>query len=310
VSVATGQRILTQEELHQLLSGRAESPSVDRDERLAPRLPRSVAPKRSSGDAALRLAIAQGADSWGRRMASSYQRRIECSLIGWQEMDPSDLAPAILDVDEIVRFEVAAEPGFVLMSRPLFTALLGLEFGAGSTARPSPLPRRRFSGIERRLLKRLVRDLLALLEGACREGWPHAFRITGTCGRERLLEEATGRMLVASFDVSALDVIGRLRVGLPVAAFQAQAAEADARPPGGPDRLQEGMADVPLTLRAELGTLELTLAQIARLRVGDELSVRPSAQDGLLIRIAGKAKFRAVAGQVGNRLAAQAVERL
>jgi len=305
--------ILTREELDDLLAGPARERHGREDERLAKRLPRSrrAPPASSKADGELRLAVASCAQNWGRRMASSYQRRIECSLIGWEEIELADFAPAILDLDEAVCFSVSSETGFVLMARPLFTALLSLEFGAGGAAKAAVVPRRPYTGIERRLAGRLVRDLLGLLSESWRPRFGFEIQVAEVCGRERLLERASSRITLASFDVSALDVVGRIRIGLPSGPFREPVGPApEAAAERGVGKLERGMVEVPLTLRAELGALDMTLAQLARLRVGDELEFQPSTTDGLLIRVEGKPKFRAIAGRLGNRLAAQAVERL
>jgi len=305
--------ILTREELDDLLAGPGRERRDRDDERLAKRLPRSrrVVAASSKTDGELRLAVANCARNWGRRMASSYQRRIECSLIGWEEIETADFAPAIMDLDEAVCFSVASETGFVLMARPLFTGLLSLEFGAGGAAKAAVIPRRSYTGIERRLAVRLVRDLLGLLTESWRPHFGFQIQVAEICERERLLERASARITLASFDVSALDIVGRIRIGIPMGPFREPAGAApEVSAPSGAGKLARGMVEVPLTLRAELGALELTLAQLAGLRVGDELSFEPSTADGLLIRVEGKPKFRAIAGRVGNHLAAQAVERL
>jgi len=313
MSEARKTEILTREELDDLLSGQGAERRDRPDDRLAERLPRSrrTAPTPVRGNGELRRAVAECAAQWGRRMASSYQRRIECSLIGWDEVDVVDLLPVVLETDEIVCFSVGSETGFALMARPLFTALLSLEFGAGGAAKPTVAGPRAFTGIERRLLTRLVRDFLAVLEISWRPRFDLPARIADTCNRDRLVERVSSPVALATLDVTALDTVGRLRVGIPAASFRDTAgATPQEVARDGARKLEGGIVDVPVTLRAELGTVDLTLTQIANLRVGDVLSLQPSASDGLLIRVEGQPKFRAIAGRVGSRLAAQAVERL
>lgn len=307
-----GNEILTREELDDLLASPLQDARAREEDRLSQRLPRSrrPAPAAPRRDADLRRAVAESAGLWGRRMASSYQRRIECSLIGWEESETTELLPALLEMDEVTCFSVASETGFVLMARPLFFALLSLEFGAGGVTRPAIASNRPYTGIERRLLVRLVRQLLAFLE----EGWRRSLELRaevgGTVGRDQLLERVAPRLLLASLDVTALEVVGRVRVGLPAGPFRGLSAAPLALPAGQGTGLERSVAQLPVILRAELGSTELTLAQLASLRVGDTLPFQPSAPDGLLLRVEGQPKFRAIAGRVGSRLASQVVERL
>jgi flagellar motor switch protein FliM len=308
----TNNAILTPDELKDLLESHTPRAGDGEDERLARRLRRTSRADGSDADEdqhKLRRAVEDSAIQWGQRMASSYQRRIECSLIRWDECQTADIIPTLLDTDEVVCFSLHPETGFVLLARRLFTALLGLEFGAGGNTKVSDVSRRPYSGIEKRLLARLVRDLLTGLESNWSSWFPLQPEIIGLTNKQGVIESVSGKIMLATLDVTALGVVGRARIAIPVNAFRDGASAPDPVANQDADRLRRGISEVPVTLRAEVGRTEMTLRELTNLRVDDEIPLRPSASEGLLIYLEGRPKFRAVPGRVGSRLAAQAIQR-
>jgi flagellar motor switch protein FliM len=70
------------------------------------------------------------------------------------------------------------------------------------------------------------------------------------------------------------------------------------------------LLDVPIRLRAQVGTVELTLAEVGRLEVGQSIALDVPTDGSLTVRIGEREKFRGIAGTRGSRRAVQLQERI
>jgi flagellar motor switch protein FliM len=241
-----------------------------------------------------------------------YQFRIEYRIVGWQEMPLGEAADRLVDSDRIVLFEVEphADLGFVWLSRPLLFALLGLIFGARPGRPRCAIPERPYTRIEERVYQRLAQETLDRL-GDCFEGLTDMrSRVLSFDAPARLRADAHDRVVVGTLDVQGLGDICRMRFGLPRAPFEALRAPIRAVQPGRRAALAHAVTEMPMKLRVELGSAEMSLSELAALREGSVIPVDAAVDGSLLVRIGGRPKFRAIRGTVGQKLAVQLTGRL
>ena len=71
------------------------------------------------------------------------------------------------------------------------------------------------------------------------------------------------------------------------------------------ERIRTSMKQVPLTVRAVLGSAELTIAELTNLRAGDVVQLDTLAKQDLTVWVKDREYFCARAGTSGKRLALQ-----
>ena len=314
--------LLTREELDAILAEMADGQAAPAGaSRLAAPFRRDRTQERAERpDPApeLRRAVASFAESWGSQLANRYQRRVRCALIGWEEVDTFVFAQSLLASDRPTLFgtDPGAPAGFALVSRPLGFALLSLSFG-GRRGSTTTIPERPYTRIELRFLGHLAGQLVGELQrmaeaqrGAFSAPTLPALQLRETVTPEDLVERAASKVVLASLDVTGQDLEGRVRLAFPRSWVQAPASrETGARPARDPG-LEAAVVDLPVRVCAEVGHAELGLRRLGSLAPGDVVELRRSVSDGLLVRVGGRPKFRAVRGNVGGRLAVQVVDRI
>lgn len=72
-----------------------------------------------------------------------------------------------------------------------------------------------------------------------------------------------------------------------------------------PRKLETLVRDLPVEAAVELGTVELSLAQLAALAPGDLLILNQRVCEPLTVRVDNRAKFRGWPGRVGPRQSLQ-----
>lgn len=249
----------------------------------------------------------------GRTLSSTYQTKVILSIIGWEESTTHEFADMLLPTDRLVAFEMGpgGPQGFLLVARPLLFTWLELAFGAKALAPRLSPPRRPYTRIEERFLRRVGGELLGVLERALKDLCPGPYRLVSLDDAERLRDRSATTCLVASLDLTGLGDVCRLRFALPIAPFAAHdAPHAVAASGAERSRVAGTVLDMNVTLRAEVGTAELTLSRLAGLRVGELIAIDRTDAADLVLRVEGPAKFRAVRGAVGRRLAVQVTDRM
>jgi flagellar motor switch protein FliM len=249
---------------------------------------------------------------YSRQMSNLYQSRIVFRLMGWREQTHGEMADALLDSDRIATFvsEPSGEMGFLWFSRPMFFSLLCLNFGARPSNSLSEIPSRDYTGIEERVYRRSSQEILTQLEDAWRDLVPTDSTIQSIEGPGWLQEDPGSNVLLATMDVSGLGDICRLRIGLPESTFSDLSAAGQLAQPEKRAALAYEVSEMPLELRVELGVSEMSLSQLSELHNGMMIPVDAAKDGSLLVRVAGKGKFRGIRGKVGRRLAVQLTERL
>jgi flagellar motor switch protein FliM len=199
--------------------------------------------------------------------------------------------------------------GMLILQGPLAAALLEVAFG-GSAARSRPVAGREFSPIELRALERLGGRVLADLQLA----WRPLATLEPTLVRSEtnplFAPVAAVQDLVVLLDLR-VDVAGLenavLSVCIPNAALDPLRERLQATPGGereAPetswgDRLRSVLAATELELTADLGTAQLTIGDLLKLRSGDVLSLATGRDGPVVVRIAGAARFTGAPGVAG-----------
>jgi flagellar motor switch protein FliM len=313
---ASQSEILSREELDALLSALAEGRSEqERRDKAAGGLPfgaRVASRPRPVRLPGLQRAVERFAEEEGRILSSAHQKKIEFRVIGWDEVSLEEFGDTLLGNDRVVVFELGPPPsiGFMVVGRPLFYSLLGYSFGARPGAsRPlvSPTP---YTQIEMRFMRRVAAEMLQQLERSWNDLTPVGARVLSIDEPKRLQEDRHDMVMMASLDVSGLGEICRLRLALPLAPFASLEGKQKAVEPGRQALFEKSVLEMPVSLHVEAGQSELSLSQLAHLQPGDFIPLVPLENGELLITVEGEAKFRAVRGIVGGRIAVQVTRRL
>ncbi|MEM9175030.1 MAG: FliM/FliN family flagellar motor switch protein [Myxococcota bacterium] len=295
--------VLSREELDALLE---EMPKVvaDREADLDSHRPRyaEVDLQRANEDFAFEQGLA---------LSNQYQRVIGFSLIGHREIDMSELAELMLPTDLVAAYQLLPKglEGYLLMSRPFFFQMLSMSFGSGPTIKPTRPPTREYSRIERRFYARAAKEMLAQIERAWNKIAGMTVTYEGLLSRASVAESLGGFAVLATFDVKGFSEACRVRVAIPVSAFGAKEAVA-AVSPGLGAMAGVSVMEVPIRLRAQVGTAQLSLAEVGRLEPGSIIPLDVPSDGGLTVRIGSQDKFKGIAGTQGGKRAVQLGDRV
>jgi flagellar motor switch protein FliM len=246
----------------------------------------------------------------GRSLSTLFQRTLRFTLIDLRSLPADDFAASMLSTDSpvLLRFAPSGSAGAVLIGRTLLYGWLTLRFGGDVGEAPLFVPTRRYSRIETKQLLRGADELLARLPRALAPIVATELELGAPYEPELLAGEVAPRLWVASYEATGFGELGRLRVALPDSLFgrvkEARPAARDYAAIG--ERLHE----MPVRISAEVGSADLTLRRVRDLCIGDVLVLKPSATDGVLVRVEGQPKFRAARGQLGPQAAVRITERL
>ena len=295
--------VLSREELDALLEEMPRIQTSEADD------PDSRAPE--FADVELQRANENFAFEQGLMLSNRQQRVISFSLIGQREIEVPELAELMLPTDLVGEFQVLPKGSraYLLLSRPFFFQLLSMSFGAGPTIKPTRPPTRDYSRIERRFYGRAAREMLDQLEAAWRSVTSLSLRWSGLVSRSSVAESEAGRAVLATFDVKGFGEPCRVRIAIPIDPFVTQAGARPRRRTAA-EATGVSLLDVPIRLRAQIGTAEMTLAETARLKPGSVIELDSPSDGSLIVKIGGQEKFRAVAGTRGPKRAVQLGERI
>ncbi len=245
-------------------------------------------------------------------LSNRHQRVVAISLIGQREIELTELSELMLPTDlaSAIRLEPAGVRGFLLLSRPFFFQLLSMSFGSGPTIKPTRPPVRSYTRIERRFYERATREMTRLLSEAWAEISPIEVKFEGVLNRSAVAEAEAARALLASFDVKGFGEVCRIRVAIPAAAFPAR--ERKPTPTSVASRKRSGVSllDVPIRLRARVGSAELPLGEVGRLKPGVSIPLDVPSDGALTVVIGKEPKFHCIAGKRGTRRAIRLRDRI
>jgi len=303
----TGQNedaVLSREELDALLE---EMPKVlsDREADIDSHRPRYA-------EMDLQRANEDFAFEQGLALSNQYQRVIGFSLIGQREIDMSELAELMLPTDLVATYQILPKglEGYLLMSRPFFFQMLSMSFGSGPTIKPTRPPTREYSRIERRFYVRSATEMLEQLARAWNKIAATSLSFEGLLSRASVADSLGGFAVLATFDVKGFSESCRVRVAIPASAFSTKEAVAAQSSPGLGATAGVSVMEVPIRLRARVGTAELSLADVGRLEPGSMIPLDVPSDGGLTVRIGSEDKFRGIAGTQGGKSAVQLGDRL
>lgn len=255
--------------------------------------------------------LGEFAEDQSRALSTLHQRAILLSLLEVEEVQIREFGALLLPTDRVL--ELRLDPGghrlMMLMGRSFLYGWLALAFGAKPDSPMIPVPDRPYTRIEERFLRRAARDLVHQLQAT----WSFRSEVTIEIGD--LLEPATllagtQRFAMASFDVTGLGDLCRLRLLLPQEVCGSDSADEAS----GEERafvasaLQDAVLEMSVRIHAEAGHAQVPLRAVAGLQVGDVIPLEPSDARGLLIRVEDEAKYVGERGAVGGRLAVQLID--
>jgi len=248
---------------------------------------------------------------YGRALSNRHERVIQLSLIGQREIELEELAELMLPTDLAGAFQIMPKgvEGLLLLSRPFFFQMLCVLFGAGPTIKPIRPPTREYTRIERRFYMRIVKEMLARLEEQWQVLAPVSLVWAGLQGRSLIGESETRPAMLATFDVKGFSESCRVRLAVPLEAFRKAGAQA-AKPARSAVQAGVSLLEVPIRLRAQVGTVELSLGEVGRLQVGQSIALEVPSDGSLIVRIGEREKFRGIAGTRGQKRAVQLQERI
>lgn len=297
------ENVLSKEELDALLE---EMPKVlsDHEDDLDATRPRyaEVDLQRANEDFAFEQGLA---------LSNQYQRVIGFHLIGQREIVMSELAELMLPTDLVAAFQLMPQDleGYLLMSRPFFFQMLSMSFGSGPTIKPTRPPTRSYSRIERRFYGRAATSMLRELERAWSKLTATTVEFGGLLSRGSVAESMAGFAVLATFDVKGFQEACRVRVAIPATAFAAKEGAIPQVGAGHVPRSGVSLMEVPIRLRARVGSAELSLADVGRLEVGSLVSLDVPSDGSLTVQIGAEDKFKGVLGSQGGKRAVQLGDR-
>jgi flagellar motor switch protein FliM len=304
VTSAAGEtEILTREELDALL---AEMPTL-----LAERAAEAEGEGAPAPDLELERANEAFGFEYGRSLSNRHERVIQFSLIGQRPIELSELAELMLPTDVVASFQILPKglSGMLLLSRPFFFQMLCMLFGAGPSLKPVRPPTREYTRIERRFYGRIAKEMIAKLE----EQWQTLGQVSlvwnGLLGRASVGEGESRAASLATFDVKGFGETCRVRLAVPAEAFR-RAGAAPVKAIKASSQAGPSLLEVPIRLRAQVGTAELTLAEVGRLQVGQSIPLEVPSDGSLTVRIGAQEKFRGIPGTRGPKRAVQLQERI
>lgn len=240
---------------------------------------------------------------------------LEASFRGLEVSRPAEGLAAVPEaaVGYGVSINSDVPAALVALPRPLALALIGGMLGDTITALPED---RDLTVVEQELAQFFVQDVLV---ATLQETWPAAESIPFKLRRREPHPKWTriftpeDNIVVTTFDVkgpfgeatwSVLLAQKRLQeqlaLGMPGAA---KVKKTPSQPE--PIRLRHLVEELPVEVSVVLGTVELSLAELAQLSVGDVIILNQRVSEPLPAYVAGEQKFRAWPGRVGTR---QAIE--
>jgi flagellar motor switch protein FliM len=263
----------------------------------------------------LARALREFGEEQARDLSALYQRTLGFTLIDLRSLPSQDFAAAMIGHDSAVllRFQPELGVGALLIGRTLLYGWLTLSFGGQVDSAPPFVPNRRPSRIETRFLSSIAAELGTRLGSVLARLGEARLELGPVVEAELVPTQTSPRLLVASFDARGFGNVARLRVALPENVFQSERPKLAAGRAGGAGapELALRLQGMPLRLRAEVGSAELPLGKLRRLRAGDVVPLRPAcAGGGVLLRVEGEPKFRGVPGVVGARVAVRITERM
>lgn len=256
--------------------------------------------------------LGEFSEDHSRAMSTLHQRKINLSLLEVVEMTMRDFAALLLPTDRLLclRMEPEGHDLYMLLGRPFVFGWMALAFGAKESTPIVPVVERHYTRIEERFLRRAGGELVRQLETVWSFRSPVKIEVTDLIEPESLRIEPQ-KWAMASFDMLGLGDLCRLRLLVPPGLFGAEVEEEDDA-----DRervfssMRAEVLEMKVKVRVEAGHAQLALLKVAQLKVGDLIPLEPAESRGLVVFIEDEAKYVAVPGRVGKRLAVQLAETL
>ncbi|MGH0033752.1 MAG: FliM/FliN family flagellar motor switch protein [Myxococcota bacterium] len=298
--------VLTREELSALLDSLAEARSEGEGRA---RFLGNTTSADPADDPALRAGMERGVEALSRELSATFQSRIRCQVLGAEEIALGEVEELCPEAEQLVLvgFDGESAPGALVVGRSLFFDWLGRMLGGRPAGADEPTPARPYTAIEQRMLLQMAAGWLQTLVAQLPGGEPGRFRVQGVEPVRVLRDWPTSRALWWSVEVEGLGELGRVRLAWPLSARERSTAASKPGPPAEAGPLGGLLLDAPVALCAEVGSVEVPLGRLARMKAGDVLPLDVREDGMLVVRIEGRHKFDAIRGAVGRNAAIQIV---
>jgi len=247
----------------------------------------------------------------GRSLSTLHQTPIRFSFSHWEEINLRQFASAMLATDRVAKVDLddRGEHVYFLLSRPLVFGWMMLAFGARPGGAIDPLPARAYTRIEERFIQRAAENVASVFAKTFSREDAYRPRVIAIEDPAVLYNRSKQPHRSISLDVDGFGEPGVLRVAIPLSLMNEERTEQSTRQLGPPpDELAGQLYETPVDVRVELGYAEVSLSDVAQLRVGDELRLHRCHGGGLVVNVEQSPKFRAETGKVGNQLAVRITE--
>ncbi len=304
--------LLSREELGALLESMAESARNEQVRQT--RRPVGLMPTTGVRSELVRIASVF-AEEQGRGLSTLFQSAIGFELTQWEEISLRDFGAAMMSEDRVARVHLGngQADAYIQLNRPFLFDWMMLAFGAKPRSGEPQVPDRPYTRIEERFMQRAAGELAATLASSLPDSIAGEVRVSGLEPPSALLDRASRAHLVASFDVSGLGDLGRLRIALPSGIVESGSVEKRRdllSAPSRPVQLQDELLEVAVDVHVEIGRAKLSLSEVADLHPGTEIPLQTSGAGDLLIRVGDQPKFRAERGSLDKKLAVRVLEEL
>ncbi len=238
--------------------------------------------------------------------------RIEMTLSGVENASPIEVLSALPNPAIGYRVSIGDAPADMLFvwTRPLALTLVNAAMGETPTELPED---RELTEVELSLCEYLMQSLCAAV---LHETWTAGEPLSLTV-REREPSPRWTRLFVKAEQVLQCTFVLRGPFGEQewywLAPYQtlferltrAEIVEPSLRPQEAARKLEGVVRELPVEVSVDLGTIELSLAQLAALTAGDLLILKQRVGDPLTVRVDRRPKFRGWPGRVGARQSLQ-----
>jgi flagellar motor switch protein FliM len=325
------ERILSKDEIAELLSAirdgdldvspRTEEQSVEEPPQ-ATRLDLVNVPrKRHYRIDNLDIVLDTFARNFGITLANRLQRSLSVKRSGLQAFGFEDFLQQIPSNDPIAILEMKPlrGAGLLIFSKTLAFFMVERLLG-GYSNQVNPLPERALTAIEKNIIRNTVEDACHDLEKTFLPVEKLLCTMIKLENNPRMVNivPPDAQVIVGQFSVAFGDRQGEVTLVLPQASLEPLREKmreklgpfAKSQDKAWDGNLRRALQSMETELSVQLATVRLRVRDVLNLQVGDIIDLGCDLNDTLILRVEGKAKFRAQAGTRNDKTAVRVLERI